>query len=105
MTIERLRKEVVTVHSINTVTSVETPAQVSRSRDRRAYFAVATGVDHLVDEFGVARQDASVDRTGTASSNRRLMKCAAPITKRDEPTQGHLRGNSTLSGTLNAMAQ
>jgi len=67
MTIERLRKEVVTVHSINTVTSVETPAQVSRSRDRRAYFAVATGVDHLVDEFGVARQDASVDRTGTAS--------------------------------------
>ena len=29
-----------------------------------AYLAVATGVDHLVDEFGVARQDASVDRTG-----------------------------------------
>jgi hypothetical protein len=29
-----------------------------------AYLAVATGVDHLVAEFGVARQDAPVDRTG-----------------------------------------
>ena len=29
-----------------------------------AYLAVAAGVDHLVDEFGVARQDAPVDRTG-----------------------------------------
>ena len=29
-----------------------------------AYLAVATGVDHLVDEFGVARQDAPVDRAG-----------------------------------------
>src|SRR6516225_9623856 len=29
-----------------------------------AYLTVATGVDHLVDEFGVARQDAPVDRSG-----------------------------------------
>jgi hypothetical protein len=28
------------------------------------YLAVATGVDHLEDEFGVARQDAPVDRAG-----------------------------------------
>jgi hypothetical protein len=27
------------------------------------YLAVATGVDHLVDEFGVARQNAPVDGT------------------------------------------
>ena len=31
------------------------------------YLAVSTGVDHLVDEFGVARQDAPVDRTGGGS--------------------------------------
>ena len=29
-----------------------------------AYLAVAAGVDHLVTEFGVARQDAPVDRAG-----------------------------------------
>ena len=29
-----------------------------------AYLAVATGVDHLVDELGVARQDAPVDGSG-----------------------------------------
>jgi hypothetical protein len=29
-----------------------------------AYLAVAAGVDHLVAEFGVALQDAPVDRTG-----------------------------------------
>jgi len=29
-----------------------------------AYLAVAAGVDHLVAEFGVARQDAPVDRAG-----------------------------------------
>ena len=29
-----------------------------------AYLAVATGADHLVDEFGVACQDEPVDRTG-----------------------------------------
>ena len=67
MTIERPRKEVVTVHSINTGTSVETRHRSAGLAIGGAYFAVATGVDHLVDEFGVARQDASVDRTGTAS--------------------------------------
>jgi len=30
-----------------------------------AHLAVATGVDHLVDEFGVARQDAPVDRASS----------------------------------------
>jgi len=29
-----------------------------------AYLSVATGLDHLADEFGVARQDAPVDSTG-----------------------------------------
>ena len=29
-----------------------------------AYLAVAAGVDHLVAEFGIARQDAPIDRGG-----------------------------------------
>jgi hypothetical protein len=33
-----------------------------------AYLAVAAGVDHLVAEFRVARQDAPVDRAGAVSA-------------------------------------
>src|SRR4249920_3763241 len=39
-------------------------AIIKRPGWQRPIFTVATGVDHLVDEFGVARQDAPVDRTG-----------------------------------------